>query len=274
MQSIRQYSAYDEYRERMSSFKMLNNDEMTDIFVRMRDSRCCKEDREKMREQLITSNWRLVLAFIPPHYKRYDCILDIISEGNCGLMVAVDRYDVSLGYTFATYAKHWISKHINRYICRKELVHIGLNRFANISSEKVRRNRDGMDSGDRRLNFEYLGSFCGGEDGLADRFERMAGRDDVEKNVGDKDFVESIGGIVRKTLKQFGDRDRKIFVRYYGFDGSTESPTSRVLGKRMKVSAQTVFNVLEKVQRALVVEMRRSGMFVDLGLLGIIDRTE
>lgn len=71
------------------------------------------------REMFIESNLRLVVS-IAKKYTGYGLSLsDLIQEGNFGLMTAVDKYDVSRGFKFSTYAIHWIRQAITRAIANK-----------------------------------------------------------------------------------------------------------------------------------------------------------
>lgn len=66
------------------------------------------------RERLIKSNFRLVISIAKRFHSQDVPILDLIQEGNIGLMKAVDRFDPERGFTFATYATWWIFQAIQR----------------------------------------------------------------------------------------------------------------------------------------------------------------
>ena len=69
------------------------------------------------RELLITSNLRLVVSIANKYTSRTRIpFLDLIQEGNAGLIKAVDKWDYSLGYKFSTYATYWIKQSIAKAI--------------------------------------------------------------------------------------------------------------------------------------------------------------
>ena len=76
-----------------------------------------KEGDEEAKTQLAESNLRLVVS-IAKHYVHRTRIpfLDLVQEGNIGLMRAVDKWDYSLGYKFSTYATYWIKQSISKVI--------------------------------------------------------------------------------------------------------------------------------------------------------------
>lgn len=66
------------------------------------------------REQLIKANLRLVVTIARKYMNLGLSLLDLIEEGNMGLMKAVDKYDVEKGFRFSTYAAWWIKQSIMR----------------------------------------------------------------------------------------------------------------------------------------------------------------
>ena len=99
------------YLQRIRRFPMLANDEEMQLARQWR-----ADEDEGAAEKLVTSHLRLV-AKIAMGYKGYGLPLgDLISEGNVGMMRAVQRFDPERGFRLSTYAMWWIRASIQEYI--------------------------------------------------------------------------------------------------------------------------------------------------------------
>jgi RNA polymerase primary sigma factor len=126
------------YLKEMSRVPLLKADEEFEIAIRIENGRKAKAnllcnpgrkrilERERLeaivedgilaREHIIKANTRLVVSIAKRYMGRGVPFLDLIQEGNLGLMKAVEKYDVHKGFRFSTYATWWIRQTVTRAI--------------------------------------------------------------------------------------------------------------------------------------------------------------
>ncbi len=98
------------YLKDIGRVPLLSADEEVDLARRM------QEDDEAARKRLSEANLRLVVSIAKRYVGRGMLFLDLIQEGNLGLMKAVEKFDYQKGFKFSTYATWWIRQSITRAI--------------------------------------------------------------------------------------------------------------------------------------------------------------
>lgn len=108
-----QKSILEMYFEQIRRYERLTHDQERVLAQRVRDG------NDDARQRLVNANLRLVVSVAEKYTKDEQLLLDLIQEGNVGLMMAVDKFSSSFNVHFATYAYPWITQYILRYIQSK-----------------------------------------------------------------------------------------------------------------------------------------------------------
>ena len=103
-------------KEELDGLRMLTLEEPTELRDRIRGTRTVFWEYEQAKRDLSGGNLRLVVSIAKKYRNRGLSFLDVIQEGNTGLMRAVDKYEYKRGYKFSTYATWWIRQAITRAI--------------------------------------------------------------------------------------------------------------------------------------------------------------
>jgi RNA polymerase primary sigma factor len=234
-----------------------------------------KKGDRKARALMISSNLRLVVTIAQDYTNVGLPLLDVISEGNIGLMIAVDRFDPSKGAKLSTYAAWWIRQTIKRALSNQSKtirlpVHLGdkiakVRRVALHMSEEL-----GREPTDDELG-EEIGIASGKVSQLKTVSIRPASLDapisdddltefgeTVEDEqartpfelLRDKDLHNDVDGL----LEVLDDREKKIISQRFGFDGGARK-TLEEIGKKLGVSRERIRQLeniaLSKLRRAL-----------------------
>jgi RNA polymerase primary sigma factor len=238
----------------------------------------------KARALMISSNLRLVVTIAQDYANLGLPILDVISEGNIGLMTAVDRFDPSKGAKLSTYAAWWIKQSIKRALSNQGKtirlpVHLGdkiskMRRVALQMSEEL-----GREPTDDELA-EEVGIASAkvsqlktvsirpssleapiSEDDLTE-FGESVGDEEARtpfELLRDKDMQNNVGGL----LEVLDDREKKIISQRFGFDGGARK-TLNEIGKKFGVSRERIRQLeniaLSKLRRALSQRERSIGL--------------
>ena len=145
-------SPLQSYLAEVGRYPLLSPDEEHDLAVRY-------HDRGDLRaaEQLVTGNLRLVVKIAMEYHRNWMDLLDLVQEGNVGLMQAVKKFDPFRGIKLSTYAAFWIKAYILKFLMDNwRLVKIGTTQaqrklFFNLKKEKDRLEASGFAPGPKLL---------------------------------------------------------------------------------------------------------------------------
>jgi RNA polymerase sigma-32 factor len=140
------------YMRDVQRYPLLSKEEEHDLAVRF-----FEEDDLEAAKQLVTSNLRLVVKIAYDYRQAYKNLLDLVQEGNIGLMQAVTKYDPYKGVKLSSYAAWWIRAYMLRYILNNHrLVKVGTTQaqrklFFNLQKEKSRLSAMGIEPTAERI---------------------------------------------------------------------------------------------------------------------------
>lgn len=134
------------YMRDVQRYKLLSREEEHDLAVQY-----LEDGDVEAAKRLVTSNLRLVVKIAYDYRQAYKNLLDLVQEGNIGLMQAVKKYDPYKGVKLSSYAAWWIRAYMLRYILNNHrLVKVGTTQaqrklFFNLQKEKARLSAMGIE---------------------------------------------------------------------------------------------------------------------------------
>ena len=258
------------YLDDIKKYPLLSREEEMNLAIRYRE----KGDIES-GYKLITANLRLVVK-IAMSFQRYwvQNLMDLIQEGNVGLMQAVKKFDPYRGYKFSYYSSFWIKAYIIKFVMDNwKLVKIGTTQaqrkiFFNLRKEKERLEAQGMEASpkllshrldvkeseiiemDQRLNSWELSLDNPMKEDSTDTHQSYLPSDDlpVDDQIADREAK----AILHDKLMFFGEQLKGKEAAIFDERLLTEEPmTLQDIGDRFGISRERVRQVESRLKKKL-----------------------
>ena len=279
-ESLEVFDPLKKYLMEIRKFPLLKREEEIELARRWR------EQKDRLAAyQLVVSNLRLVVKIAFDYQRAYTNLLDLIQEGNLGLMQAVKKFDPYREVKLSSYASWWIRAYILKFIIDNwSLVKIGTTQaqrklFFRLKKEKGRLEAMGFDAGPKLL----AGALNVTREEVAEMDKRLAGgdlsldtpleedtqrtfrdilptRDGLEEKVAETQFRRALRQRIEDFSRQLKDKEHFLFRRRLLAE---EPMTLQAAGSELGISRERARQIEKRVLEKLRFYLKEQ--FPDLG---------
>jgi len=246
-------SSLNNYFSSINRISLLTQEEESELAK----SKC--EGDERAKERLIKSNLRLVVKIAKNYTSIEPSIIDLIQEGNLGLIRAAEKFDYSMGCRFSTYASYWIKHYITRFIAKRSCA-IRIPIRKGDLHKKIKKAREILisENGREPVSVEIAELLGISEREVNDIIEVFQPTVSLEYPLNDGDFSlleivqdettkspdfsfskDELKKMLDEALNSLMDNEKKILRMRFGFDDD-RSVTLKEVGHKFGISAETV----------------------------------
>ena len=252
------------YLREIGKIPLLSSDEEMELARRI------IEGDKKAKDKMAEANMRLVVSIAKRYSGRGLDFLDLIQEGNTGLLRAVEKFDPDKGFKFSTYATWWIRQAITRAIAdQARTIRIPVHMIETIN-KLVRTQRRLTQELNREPTMEELSKEMDMEPEKIEYINKIRqetssldagiGRDGDEEDSVLGDFIEDEDTIspeesatnqllkekVTEVLSSLSDREQKIVRMRFGLDNGGKSHTLEEVGQQFAVTRERIRQIEAK----------------------------
>ena len=262
-----------QYLKEIGRIPLLSDDEEFEMFKKLAATKD-ENERIKIRNKIAEHNLRLVVSISKRYVGRGLHFLDLINEGNLGLLTAIDKFDVKKGYKLSTYATWWIRQAITRAIADKARtvrvpVHMVERILRVIRARGVyEQENDGLtpsaeelaemtgytvDAVEAALKYEVDASSLDNPVGEEEHGEQTTIGDFIaDENMktdeeGEKSFLREA---LLEVMQDLSPREQKVIRLRFGLDDQ-RARTLEEVGKEFKVTRERIRQIEAKALRKL-----------------------